>query len=180
METIKCIRERRSIRNFKEDKIDKKIIDEVIEAAAFAPSWKNTQIARYIVIQDRNLIDKIADECVLDFSYNTDTLKKAPILVIENVVMGKSGFEKDGSYSTPKEDRWESFDAGIAAQTFCLAAHDKGLGTVIMGVFDEYKVAEVVEIPENQKIVAFIAMGYPEDKVAAPKRKVKDEIVTYI
>lgn len=181
METIKCIKERRSIRKFKDEKVDKEIIREIIEAASYAPSWKNSQISRYIVIEDRNIIDKIADECVLGFEYNSKTLKKAPVLVIQNVVIGKSGFEKDGSYSTPKEDRWENFDAGVAAQTFCLAAHEKGVGTVIMGIFDEYKVAEIVDIPDDQKIASFIAMGYPEgDLSAAPKRKSVNEIVTFI
>lgn len=181
METIKCIKERRSIRKFKDDKIEDNIINEIIDAASYAPSWKNSQIARYIVIENREVIDKIADECVLGFEYNTKTLKKSPVLVIVNVEIGKSGFEKDGSYSTPKEDRWENFDAGIATQTFCLAAHDKGIGTVIMGIFDEYKVAEIVDIPENQKIVAFIAMGYPQGDIpVAPKRKPVDELVTYI
>ncbi len=181
METIKCIKERRSIRKFKDEKVDKEIIREIIEAASYAPSWKNSQISRYIVIEDRNIIDKIADECVLGFEYNSKTLKKAPVLVIQNVVIGKSGFEKDGSYSTPKEDRWENFDAGVAAQTFCLAAHEKGVGTVIMGIFDEYKVAEIVDIPDDQKIASFIAMGYPEgDLPAAPKRKSVNEIVTFI
>ena len=181
METIKCIKERRSIRKFKDEKVDKEIIREIIEAASYAPSWKNSQISRYIVIEDRNIIDKIADECVLGFEYNSKTLKKAPVLVIQNVVIGKSGFEKDGSYSTPKEDRRENFDAGVAAQTFCLAAHEKGVGTVIMGIFDEYKVAEIVDIPDDQKIASFIAMGYPEgDLPAAPKRKSVNEIVTFI
>jgi hypothetical protein len=60
-------------------------------------------------------------------------------------VTGRCGYERDGSFSTPKGDRWEMFDAGIAAQTFCLAAHEMGLGTVIMGVFDENKVNEVID-----------------------------------
>lgn len=181
METIKCIKERRSIRKFKNEKIEREIIDEIIDAAAYAPSWKNSQIARYIIIEDRNTIDKIAEECVLGFEYNTKTLKNAAALAIVNIITGKSGFEKDGSYSTPKEDRWQNFDAGIACQTFCLAAHDKGVGTVIMGIFDEYKVAEIVDIPAGQRIEAFIAMGYPEGNIPeAPKRREREELVKYI
>ena len=181
MDAIKCIKERRSIRRFKNEKVDRETIREIVEAASYAPSWKNTQITRYIVVENREIIDKIADECVLGFEYNTKTLKKAPALVIVNAVIGKSGFEKDGSFSTPKEDRWENFDAGIATQTFCLAAHEKGVGTVIMGIFDEYKVAELVDIPEEQKIVAFIAMGYPDgDAPEAPRRKEADDLVSFV
>lgn len=181
MGAINCIKERRSIRRFKNEKVDRNTILEIVEAASYAPSWKNTQISRYIVIEDRETIDRIADECVLGFEYNQKTLKKAPALVIVNAVMGKCGYEKDGSFSTPKEDRWESFDAGIATQTFCLAAHEKGVGTVIMGIFDEYKVAEIVDIPENQKIMAFIAMGYQDgDTPEAPRRKAVEDLVSFV
>lgn len=181
METIRCIKERRSVRNFTDQKIDRKVIEEIVEAAAFAPSWKNSQIARYIVVEDREIIDKIAEDCVLGFEHNTKTLKKAAALVIVNVVTGRSGYERDGSYSTPKEDRWQNFDAGIACQTFCLAAHDKGIGTVIMGIFDEYKVAELVNIPEGQQIEAFIAMGYLEGEFPqAPKRKSIDDLLSFV
>ena len=181
MEAIKCIKERRSIRNFKPELVDRETVKEIIDIAAYAPSWKNSQIARYIVVENRQKIDKIAEECVMDFEYNKKTLKSAPELVIVTAVIGKSGYEIDGSFSTPKEDRWENFDSGVACQTFCLAAHDKGVGTVIMGIFDEYKVAEIVEIPEGQKIVAFIAMGYANDhKVNIPKRMTSDELLTIV
>ena len=181
MDAIKCIKERRSVRNFRPETVDRDVVREIVTAAAYAPSWKNSQIARYIVVEDRKVIDKIAEECVMDFKYNMKTLKGAPELVIVTALVGKSGYESDGSYSTPKEDKWESFDSGIACQTFCLAAHDKGVGTVIMGIFDEYKVAEIVEIPQGQKIVAFIAMGYPEgDLPGAPVRLGPDELVTFL
>lgn len=181
MEAIKCIKERRSIRKFKPELVDRDIVKEIVDVAAYAPSWKNSQIVRYILVENRQVIDKIADECVMGFEYNKKTLKGAPELVIVTAVIGKSGYEADGSFTTPKEDKWESFDSGIACQTFCLAAHDKGVGTVIMGVFDEYKVAEIVEIPQGQKIVAFIAMGYAaEDKVNGPKRMSNDELLTIV
>ena len=145
---------------------------EIIEAASYAPSWKNTQISRYVVVEDRALIKKIAEECVLGFTYNTKTMMNAPQLVVQTYVTGRSGFEKDGSYTTSKEDRWESYDAGIAAQTFCLAAHEKGVGTVILGIFDDAKVAEAIGLPEGQKVAALIPMGYPEgDAWQRPKRK---------
>lgn len=181
METLKCIKERRSVRRYLDKKIPREDIKEIIDAASYAPSWKNTQITRYIVIDDRELIDKIADECVMDFTYNIKTLKKAPALVLLNAVLGKSGYTKEGEYATTKEDRWENFDVGLAAQTFCLAAKEKGIGTVIMGIFDEYKTAELVPIPYGQKIVAFIAMGYEtEEKLNAPARKSVEELLTFI
>ncbi|MEE0515196.1 MAG: nitroreductase family protein [Emergencia sp.] len=181
METLTCIKERRSIRKFAPESVDRKTVMEIIEAASYAPSWKNTQISRYVVVEDRALIKKIAEECVLGFTYNTKTMMNAPQLVVQTYVTGRSGFEKDGSYTTSKEDRWESYDAGIAAQTFCLAAHEKGVGTVILGIFDDAKVAEAIGLPEGQKVAALIPMGYPEgDAPAAPKRKAAEELVSFI
>ena len=69
------------------------------------------------------------------FEWNTGIILGAPVLVVLASVPGKSGYEKDGAYSTSKKDKWEMFDAGIAAQTFQLAAHECGIGSVVMGIF---------------------------------------------
>ena len=142
MEALECIKTRRSVRRFTEEPVTPEQVAEVVAAAAYAPSWKNTQIARYILVEDAQKREKIASDCVLDFTYNANTLSHAPALVALTMVTGRSGFERDGSYSSPLEGHWQSFDAGIAAQTFCLAAHALGLGTVIMGIYDPDKVAK--------------------------------------
>ena len=180
MNTTDCIKTRRSIRNYKEEQIPQDVINEVIEIARFAPSWKNGQIARFYVVQSPDLKKKIAEECMMGFSFNTNTLTKAPALVVVAYVEKRSGFERDGSYTTSKEDRWEMFDAGIATQTFCLAAHEKGLGTCIMGIFDEEKVAEAIGLPEGQKVGAVLAIGYPADEPAAPARKEVEQLVQFL
>ena len=93
---------------------------------------------------------------------------------------GRSGFERDGSYSTKKEDRWQMFDVGAACQTFCLAAHEAGLGTVIMGIFDEDGITQLLDIPDSQELAALIAIGYPADAPAMPKRKSTEDLLTYL
>ena len=70
------------------------------------------------------------------------------------------------------------FDAGIATQTFCLAAHDKGVGTVILGIFDDAKVGEIVGIPDGQTVAAVVAMGYPAFAPEMPPRKSVDDLLT--
>ena len=182
MDLVTGIKERRSIRKFQERQVPHQLLTEVVEVARFAPSWKNTQIARYIVVEDREKIAKIATaECTLGFTYNIKTMAAAPALVLLTYVNKRSGYEKDGSFTTPKEDRWEMFDAGIAAQTFCLAAHEKGLGTVIMGIFDENKVGEIVKIPEGQTLAAIIPIGFPADgEVACPPRKEAEALISFV
>lgn len=180
MEALKCIETRRSIRSFKEEKIQRDVMDRIVKAASFAPSWKNTQVTRYTVVEDEALKAKIAEECVLGFGKNTDTIKGAAALVVVSMMHGRSGFERDGSYTTSKEDRWETYDAGIATQTFCLAAHDFGVGSVILGIFDDKKVAEAVTLPEGQIVAALVAVGYPAEEPSAPKRKEVSDLVRYL
>lgn len=180
MEALKCIETRRSIRKFKAEKITNETLESIVSAASYAPSWKNTQVTRYVVIEDSALKNQIAEEAVLGFEYNSTTIKGASALVVVTMIHGRSGFERDGSYTTSKEDRWETFDAGIATQTFCLAAHDMGVGSVIMGIFDEAKVAELVNLDENQKVAALVAIGYPDEEPTAPKRKSADELMRII
>ena len=95
------------------------------------------------------------------------------------MIQGRSGYERDGSFTTSKEDRWEMFDAGIATQTFCLAAHEKGIGSVIMGIFDEAKVGELINIEEGRKVAALVAVGYPAETPEAPKRKAVEDLVRF-
>lgn len=181
METVKCIRERRSIRKFMDKPVEHDVLVDIVSDASFAPSWKNTQITRYVVVENEAIKTKIAEECVLDFSYNAKTILNAPALVVATYVAGRSGFEKDGSYTTSKEDRWENFDTGIAVQTFCLAAHEKGLGTVVLGIFDDDKVAEAISLTPGQKVAALIPIGYPAGEApAAPKRKDAEELVSFL
>ena len=67
----------------------------------------------------------------------------------------------------------------MAAQTFCLAAHENGLGTVIMGIFDEDKIRKAVDVPEGQSVMGLIALGYPAEQPEAPKRKTVEDLVSY-
>ena len=180
MNAVDCIKSRRSIRNYKEEQIPQEVIREVVDLARFAPSWKNTQIARYYVVQSAELKKKIAEECMMDFAFNTKTLTKAPALVVVAYVEKRSGYERDGSFTTSKEDRWEMFDAGIATQTFCLAAAEQGLGTCIMGNFDEAKIADAINLPEGQKVGAVLAIGYPAEEPAAPARKEAEQLVQFL
>lgn len=179
MEALECIKTRRSVRKFADRPVGRDVIEQAVAAAAYAPSWKNTQVARYIVVTDAQKKQKLADECMLGFAFNQKTASQAPALVLVTMVTGRSGFERDGSFSTTQGTHWQSFDAGIATQTFCLAAHDLGLGTVIMGIFDENKVAEAVGLPEGQQVAAILALGYPAEAPACPKRKDVETLVSY-
>lgn len=178
MNTIEAITTRRSVRHFKNTIVDNAKIEKIIEAAAFAPSWKNTQTARYIAITDLKEKETIANEMLPTF--NAAIVRSAPVLIAMVTKCGRSGFERDGSFTTKKEDRWQYFDAGIACQTFCLAAHELGLSTVIMGLYDEEKLPNFLELQNDEVLTALIALGYADETPIAPKRKGVDELLRYL
>lgn len=178
MTAKECIKGRRSIRKFADTPVSKDVIADIVETASYAPSWKHTQITRYIAVEGE-LKDKIADECTSAYAKNGEIIKNAPMLIAVTFIKNRSGFERDGSYSTPKEGGWQMFDAGVASEAFCLAAYEQGLGTVIMGIFDEAKAASLLEVPEERELVALIPIGYPAESPAAPKRKSVEELLSF-
>ena len=173
-----CILGRRSIRRFKPDAIDHDILEEIVETASYAPSWKHTQITRYIAVEGA-LKDQIAAQACDAWKPNADIINSAPMLMVISIIKNRSGFERDGSYSTPRKEGWQMYDAGVASQTFCLAAHDKGIGSVILGIFDSNKVASILEVPEDRDIIALIPIGYPDEEPVAPKRKSVEDLLSY-
>ena len=178
MDAIKCIKSRRSIRSFTDQTIDHSLLEEVIETASYAPSWKHSQTIRYIAVEGE-LKNRIGSECTSTFPNNGAIIQNAPLLIAITVIKGRCGYERDGSFTTHRGDTWQMFDAGVASEAFCLAAYEKGLGTVIMGIFDEDKIVDLLEIPEDRELVALIPVGYPAEEPVAPKRKPVTDLLSY-
>ena len=179
MTAKECIMTRRSIRQFSDKPVDEAVLRDIIETASYSPSWKNTQITRYTAVKGA-LKDKISAECTQLHANNGRIINDAALLIAVTIIKGRCGYERDGSFTTKKGASWQMFDAGIASQSFCLAAHEQGLGTVIMGIFDEDKVAELIQMPEDREMVALIALGYPAEEPTAPKRKTVDDLLNIL
>lgn len=178
MKAIECILGRRSIRKFKETPIAHDMVKEIITTASYAPSWKHSQITRYIAVEGA-LKNQIADEATTEYPNNGNIIRNAPMLIAVTVIKNRSGFERDGSYSTFRKDGWQMFDAGIAAQTFCLSAYEKGIGSVILGIFEQDKASAILGIPQDRDLIALIPIGYPDEEPAAPKRKPVDDLLSF-
>ena len=180
METNQCITSRRSVRRYEDRPIPRETLERLVELASWAPSWKNTQVSRWTIITDKSLIERIAAEGVMGFEHNMGILRGCAALAVQSLVRSRSGYERDGSFSTTKGSHWESFDAGIAAQTFCLAATDLGLGSCILGVFEEAVVAKLIGLPEDQALASLIPLGFPAESPAAPRRKAVAELARFL
>ncbi|MFQ6122835.1 MAG: nitroreductase family protein [Dehalococcoidales bacterium] len=176
MEVLEAIRTRRSIRKYKIDPIDDKTLEAVLEAARWAPSWRNTQCWRFIVVRDGDIKNKLADT-LNPTNQAMDAIRNAPIVIVACAELGKSGYY-DGVPVTDKGD-WFMFDVALAMQNLVLAAHSLGLATVYVGRADAKEAAKILEIPEGYCFVAMTPLGYP-DQVRNPRpRKELSEIVFY-
>ena len=180
MNITHCIKNRRSIRNFNDKVISQEIFTDMIETASFSPSWKNSQTPRYIIIQDKTILASLANTAFANFANNGKIISRSSAVVLVTKINNRSGFERDGSFSTSKGNGWEMFDSGIATQTLCLAGYAHDIGSVILGIFDTAAIGSVVDIPANQEICAVVAMGYYDEHPAVPKRKSVDELVTFL
>ena len=175
-----CLKTRRSVRRFLDKPVSRDLISEVVATAQFAPTWKNSQTVRYIYIDDPVLKAQIAEEATLNFAKNKDNINSAAGLMVVATVHGIAGFNEDGSYSSDKGEHWESFDAGIGTQTLCLALHEAGLGSVIMGLFDSKKVIELADLPEGWLVSCIMAIGYPaEGEHGKAVRMPLDEVLSF-
>ena len=185
MEVLEAIKTRRSIRRYKTTPVDDKTLELVLEAARWAPSWKNTQCWRFIVIRDDNVKNEIAD-CLIKSkrddklvdNASTMAVRQAPILIVACAELGKSGLNT-GVFATDKGD-WYMFDTALAMQNLALEAHALGLGTVHVGLFDAKKVAAILNVPEGFCVVSMTPLGYPDEQPAPRSRKELSEISNII
>ena len=176
MELSQCINERRSIRDYQTKEVSRETILELINAAIKAPSWKNSQVSRYYVT---DTLEKTKEFIPCMAEFNQKRIANAPCVIVSTIVKGRSGFERDGSYTTHLKDGWQYFDNGLQVQNICLKAYELGLGTLIMGIYHEEKIREFFQIPDTEEIVAVIGVGYPNIKPEMPKRKTAEEITTF-
>lgn len=166
--------QRRSIRRYKQDEIDDATLGKVLEAARWAPSWANTQCTELVVIKESAIKKQLA-EILSRKNPATLAVEKAPVVLAVCGKLGTAGFY-NGQALTKFGD-WYLYDLGIATQNICLAAHERGLGTVIVGAFDHDRAREILKVPETHEVVALLPVGYPDHDPPAPKRKAMEEFV---
>ena len=175
MELAKAIENRRSIRKDKDLPVTEEQVREILCAASLAPSWTNSQPSRYYVAmgEARNAVAEMLPD------FNKNNVKNAPVLIVTTVVRGTSGYNKDGTARTHLDDGFLHFDNGLRVQNICLKALDMGLGSLIMGVYDEKAIRKYFEIPETQEIVCVLSIGYPDIEPAAKPRLSVDELTVF-
>lgn len=175
MELQTCIEQRRSVRKYKNQSVPRELIREIIKAATFAPSWKNSQVSRYYVAEG-NAKKELASYLG---EFNGRNVQDAPVLIVSTVVNKRSGFTRAGEYETHLKDGFQYYDCGMQSMNLCLKAYELGLATLVMEIYDEAAIRKLFDIDESQIIVAVTAVGYADGETSMPKRKSVDDITVF-
>lgn len=177
MELQAAMNTRKSIRAYEQRPVAKAMINELIEAASLAPTWKNTQTGRYHVILSEEMLSKVKAEGLAPF--NAVNSKDAPVLIVTSFVKDRSGYERDGTPSNELGNGWGCYDLGLQNEALMLKASECGLSTLVMGIRDADKIRALLSLPEAETIVAVIAVGYGAQDPQRPARKEVEAITTY-
>jgi len=155
MEFNDVIMSRRSVRSYLPDPIPDDVLQAILEAGRNAPSFQNRQCWRFIVLNDRNVINKLASNVGLIGRVNF-FIKNAPLIIIATADPAKSG--------TVNRQDYYLVDTAVAFQQMMLTAWNYGVGSCWMAAFDEKKLKEFLSIPSRIRAVAMSPFGYPKDK----------------
>lgn len=177
MELQNVIEKRRSIRRYTTDEVPMEDVRACIEAGILAPSWKNSQTARYHVVTSKEKLAEVKKMGLPEF--NANNVENAPVLIVMSFVSNRSGFEKDGTPTNELENGWGAYDLGLATQNMILKATELGYGTLIMGIRDEAKLRELLDIDEKETIVSVIGLGKGDIEPTMPKRKSVEDVSTF-
>ena len=146
IEINEIIMKRHSCRMYDEKKLDKEQVESILEAARWAPSGKNGQPCRYVVIYQKDIINKIAD-CSIYGKW----MKRAPVFIAVYL-------DKSSSYNYKKDLQC----AGAAIENMCLQAETLGIGSCWVGEIlnKEDEVNSILNIPANHELMAILCLGY--------------------
>jgi len=178
MNFIELIRKRQSDRKYINQPVEQEKIMRCLEAARLAPSASNSQPWTFIVSDDPEVVNKLgkASRGPLG-SFNTFT---SDVPVIVTIVLEKpKKLTELGSKVKNKE--WPLIDIGIAAEHFCLQATEEGLGTCMLGWYNEKKVKKILNVPKGKTVALLITLGYTPAgyKHRGKMRKSLDEIAKW-
>jgi len=146
MDVFEAIQARKSIRAYQDTPVPREAVERILDAGRLAPSARNTEPWHFIAVTEAEKRKRLAAGLYAKF------IAQAPLAI---VVLGDKKASSD----------WYVVDASLALENIVLAAVNEGLGTCVVGSFNEADVKEMLKIPANLEVIAIIAVGYPKEKL---------------
>ena len=167
---------RRSVRNYDASRtITEPEVRTLLAMVQDAPSWANGQPTRYYAAVSPDKVEAVKK---LVGERNAENIAGAPVVLVSTFRKGLSGFFR-GEATNEVGDGWGAYDNGLSDAYLILAARSMGFDTLIMGYRDADGLRQLFGIPEEETVMAVIALGYRADDPTRPARKSLDEIVKF-
>jgi len=166
MDVHELIKARRSVRAYRDKPIPEEVLGRVLESARWAPSARNLQPWRLVLVRDEARRRELALA-----ARGQMFIAEAPVLVVAVAL--------DPERIFTCEVPGYAVDVSIAVDHLSLAATGEGLGTCWIAAFDQEQAAKVIDLPADQKVVVLMPMGYPADEPGERERKSLEELVEY-
>ena len=160
MEFQELIINRQSVRKYTSQPVEKEKIEKLISAVHLSPSACNSQPWRLIIVDEPGLKTEVAKATFSKTIAFNKFAVEAPVIAVLVIEKAKLIAQIGGSL---KNQEYPYYDIGIAAAHFCLQAAGLGLGTCMIGWFDENRIKQLLKIPEKRKIGLVITLGYPPE-----------------
>lgn len=170
VELMETIKGRRSIRKFKKQDVPAEYINQLIEAASYAPSAGNIQPWEFIIVKDTAVKENLAKA-----SYNQAQVEQAPAIIVVCADEKRSSM----GYSKRGRTLYCLQDTAAATQNILLTAYSLGLGTCWIGAFDEDEAKKALKTPEGVRPVVMIPVGYPDVIPKQRNKRLLNEITHY-
>jgi len=168
MDFYEVIKKRRSVRSFSEKIPPLEVVEKIIDTARLAPTWANMQGVEYIIVREPDKVNQIWQAIG-----QGDKFRSAPMFIVGII-------SERGSGKNPKSGiGYFMVDFGICFDHLILAATAEGLATCWMGMFDEKKIKEILEIPKKFRVISFTPLGYAKKEYEPRPRKDLKQILHY-
>lgn len=197
MELKQAIFDRRSIRKYEEKEVPAELVTELLDAARVAPSSANCQPWRFVVVRSeekRNALREgtvrfaadapLVIACCVDLNSFRDIRPLAKEMYANGMYEGVDDSTKvydefvrtEAPLTESALKTYMLFNSAFAIENLCLRAHDLGLGTCIVAMFNQQVVREILEIPDNIVITSLISVGYPAQNPGPRPRLAMEDI----
>lgn len=170
MELFETIEKRRSVRKYKNTPVEKEKINQILNAARLAPSWKNMQCWKFLVLESQEKRNAVLS-AIPDANPCKKGIAQAPVIILVCANPQESETDHGIDYYVA--------DAAIAFEHICLAATALGLGTCWVAWLNEKELKNNLKIPDNIRIIGLTPLGYPEFQPNPRPRKELSEITYY-
>jgi nitroreductase len=175
-EMLELISGRQSDRKYRDIPIEGEKIERILEAGRISPSACNAQPWKFIVVDNSLLKTKIAKAAAAKLIGMNVFINQAPLLIV--VVREKPNFSSKVG-ATIKNKDYSRIDIGIAAENICLQAKAEGLGSCMIGWFDEPLLKKLLSIPRSKRVELIITIGYSLSELREKRRRPISEVVSY-